>query len=299
VPGTLHQGILGLFRDDPWLAFDLLGIERPSACRPIDRRAEVERDAPQPLKVNPRYPDLVLVGRAPLDSTDGLVIPIEAQLRADAGKRWQLLVCQALLAEEHELPVYPVIVSFAARMSAMVRGWRTGPPPRIDALVLDRESVAPPTSAQARARPTAAILAAALHGFAGNLEAARVGIVACSGLSKTRRRLYVATILAALPEGLRTILMGELSMEETDELMEIERQSGTYQVGRRAGLEQGLEQGRQAFGRALCTILELRGVPPDDAVRRRIEACNDLSMLERWTRRAAVIERLDELFEDA
>ena len=63
MPGTLHQGILALFEDDPWLAFDLLGIERPVSGTPIDRRAEVERDAKKPWRVNPRLPDLVLVHR--------------------------------------------------------------------------------------------------------------------------------------------------------------------------------------------------------------------------------------------
>ena len=61
MPGTLHQGILALFRDDPWLAFDILGLERPTDGTPIDRRAEVEIDADQALKLRQGFPDLVFV----------------------------------------------------------------------------------------------------------------------------------------------------------------------------------------------------------------------------------------------
>ena len=39
MPGVLHQGILWLFEDDPWLAFDVLGLPRPVDGTPIDRWA--------------------------------------------------------------------------------------------------------------------------------------------------------------------------------------------------------------------------------------------------------------------
>ena len=61
MPGTLHQGILALFQEDPWLAFDILGVARPVGGTPIAGRAEIERDGKEPLSIRPGYPDLVLV----------------------------------------------------------------------------------------------------------------------------------------------------------------------------------------------------------------------------------------------
>ncbi|HVI04269.1 MAG TPA: hypothetical protein VM869_36520, partial [Enhygromyxa sp.] len=92
MPGTLHQGILLIFQDDPWLAFDLLAIDRPIDGFPIDRRAEIERDGPEPMTVRPGYPDLVLVHRDPIDERRGIVITLEAQKDYNAEKRWDIPV---------------------------------------------------------------------------------------------------------------------------------------------------------------------------------------------------------------
>jgi hypothetical protein len=53
VPGILHQGILSLFRDDAWLAHDLLGLRRPVHGTPIDRSNELDVDGGRALQINP------------------------------------------------------------------------------------------------------------------------------------------------------------------------------------------------------------------------------------------------------
>jgi hypothetical protein len=62
----------------------------------------------------------------------------------------------------------------------------------------------------------------------GNLDAARMGIAACQHLPAKTRRRYIATILAAVPKRARAILLGEMTVEQRNELWEIERRSGTY-----------------------------------------------------------------------
>jgi hypothetical protein len=330
VPGTLHQGILALFRDDPWLAFDLLGLERPVSGTPIDRRGEVDRDADGLLENQPGYPDLVLVHRSAKDHRRGIVICVEAQKNPDPEKRWRIPAYQALLADEYRLPTHVVVVSFSGRMSAALKAWSVGPPPRVDTLVIDARVVKPPASIQAaRQRPTAAVLAAALHGYEGDIEAARLGVQVSRELPDKKRRRYTATILAALPEREADILRGELSVEERDELWEIERQSGTYKRGLRDGLsrgrelgraqgleqgreqgleqgrEQGLEQGREQGlerGRRMTlvelvlSVLEVRGVPVDRDSEAQIRSCGSVATLERWARRAREVREASELF---
>ncbi|HVH97608.1 MAG TPA: hypothetical protein VM869_02820, partial [Enhygromyxa sp.] len=163
MPGTLHQGILAILQEDPWLAFDLLGIRRPTDGVPVPTRAEVERDGKEPLELRQGYPDLVLVHRE-TNPQRGVVITIEAQKHYDAAKRWLIPVYQANLAEEHRLETWVVVVSLDEQMSRSLRLWREGGPPKVEALVLDVESV--PTSPwldDAARRPMAAVLAGALH----------------------------------------------------------------------------------------------------------------------------------------
>lgn len=181
----------------------------------VARRAEVDRDAEQILKINPSLPDLVLVHRDETDPTCGIVITVEAQKETDRLKRWRLPVYQALLAEEYELQTWLVVISFCPLLSATMATWRDGPPPKVDTLVLDADVVPVPRSLEeARARPAAAILAAALQRYRGDLAAARLGVRVASELPEKRKRRYTATILAALPEVLRNELMQELNLDE-------------------------------------------------------------------------------------
>ena len=49
---------------------------------------------------------------------------------------------------------------------------------------------------------------------------------------------------------------------------------------------------------AVVSVLEARGLAPDEAVRRRILSCRDPSQLESWLARAAVASSLDEVIAD-
>jgi hypothetical protein len=79
VPGVLHQGVLALIRDDPWLGFDLLGQVRPVDGTPIDRSNELDHDGSRILQINPVYPDVVLIFEDPINLEQGIVICLEAQ----------------------------------------------------------------------------------------------------------------------------------------------------------------------------------------------------------------------------
>ncbi|MFF8730390.1 hypothetical protein ACF073_28505 [Streptomyces sp. NPDC015171] len=66
---------------------------------------------------------------------------------------------------------------------------------------------------------------------------------------------------------------------------------------REEGREQGLEQGKaEAKAEMVLHILEWRGIPVPDTVRRRVETCTDLDQLEAWAQRAVHATDAAELF---
>ncbi len=68
-------------------------------------------------------------------------------------------------------------------------------------------------------------------------------------------------------------------------------------VGEARGRAEGEARGR-AEGKAasLLAVLEARGLTPNEELRRRILATADLAVLERWLRRAVVVDSADEVF---
>lgn len=313
MPGVLHQGVLSLFIADPWLAFDVLGRPRPGSGPLRDRRAEVEAPQVGGKKLSIGLPDLVLVSE--LDEEDGgLVLCVEAQAARDRKKRYALPFYQGALAYQHQLPTYMIVVSFAAGMSAAMRAWSQGAPPRVDVLILDADCVEMPSLERAQNRPTAAVLAAALHGRRGNVEAARIGLAACRGLPREQKLAYFRTILAALPEGARETIEQELPMDEYDPLWVIEKESSPYVYGVRDGREQGLKEGREegrergreegrlagrceVLAEHIAVILELRGLELTPTQRERIESCEELDALRVWAKRAREVDSVSALFE--
>jgi hypothetical protein len=100
------------------------------------------------------------------------------------------------------------------------------------------------------------------------------------------------TILAALPKEQREQLIGELPVHEQNTWLEVERRSGTYQVGREAGLEEG----RAALIELIFNLLGERNVEVDPDSETKIRTCEDLPTLQRWVRRSFRATSVAELF---
>jgi hypothetical protein len=65
--------------------------------------------------------------------------------------------------------------------------------------------------------------------------------------------------------------------------------------GEAKGLREGEARGKRA---ALQTVLAARGLALDDALRARIEACDDLARLDRWLARALTAASAPEALDD-
>ena len=250
-------------------------------------------------KLTVGLPDLVLASDRD-ESEGGVVICVEAQVESDRAKRYAIPFYQGALAYQHRLPTWVVFVSYSAAMSRALMRWSSGPPPRPEVLLLDADCVDVPELEVARIRPTAAVLAATLHGCRGDLDAARVGIAACRGLAKAEELAYIRTILAALPERWRSVIEEELTMEEYDPLWEIERKSSPYVYGVREGIEQGRKQGqREILVELILALLEVRGVALDESQRSHIATCEAVETLRLWAERAREVDSAAALFEPA
>ena len=170
-------------------------------------------------------------------------------------------------------------------------------------LLLDIDTVPIPATIEAAlARPTATVLAAALHGCRGNLDAVNLGIAACQDLPERTKQRYIATILAAVPKRLRGPLMKGMNVEQENELWDIERNGMSYSLGHEHGHDEGLERGRNEGRRAtlvemILAVLEVRGFQLDDDTRARIRDCESLAILQDWARRAREVAQPHELFD--
>jgi hypothetical protein len=174
----------------------------------------------------------------------------------------------------------------------MVRRWADCLP-RIDALIIDADTVPVMTLDQARAHPTAAVLVAALHGARRNIDMARIAVAAIQHLPERQRHGYTATILSALPRRQRTILIEELPVNERNALWAIEKRSGTYQLGLSNGRQEGR---RKTLIELILAVLEVRGISVDASSIDRIRAEQALPTLERWAAAAREVNRASELF---
>jgi hypothetical protein len=221
-------------------------------------------------------------------------ITVEAQKAFDQDKRWLIPVYQSHLADEHRLACWAVVVSLDRRMSRALRAWRHGEPPVVDVLLLDVDSVAKSWLDEGARRPMAAVLAGALHGYAGDLDAARRAFQLTQTMSEKRRRRHGMTILAALTEEQRELLIGELPVQKQHDWMDVERRSGTYHFGVKEGREQGREE---ALREVIFELLADRGLKVNAKAKAQIRKCKDLPTLKRWVRKAAHATSVAELFE--
>lgn len=307
MPTSLHQGVVALFRDDPRLVFDLLaevfGLELPSLAAISDRHGALDRFAPCFGDTGELRPDLVVTGEDPSDRAAGIAAIIEVQRRVDGRKRWRIWVYWALVAEQLSRPTAVLLVPLSQSVSRWARSLAaTELPPREGLLVLDRVTMPRVTAGeQARRRPALAVLSALIHAEDEDLEVLRVALAAVLELADERRWRYASTLLSAVDERSRSVLLGALTMDEREELTQRELNSIAYHNGLRAGEREGRAQGEREGRLAeraqlLLTVLELRGLSVDAAREAEIRSCRDLDQLARWTARAKRATQLTEVF---
>ena len=94
-------------------------------------------------------------------------------------------------------------------------------------------------------------------------------------------RIYWDLVLGALSEAARAALEAMMLRKQVRYTSEIARR---YDA-----------QGKAS---AVLEVLDARNVPVTETIQSKISACTDPEVVRRWIRKAAVLTRVDELFED-
>jgi ribosomal protein L17 len=109
-----------------------------------------------------------------------------------------------------------------------------------------------------------------------------------------RRAFAVWLRRVLLPARLKDVEVPEVSdLGEVRTMLE-ERVIQWTKEWKQQGLEQGLSRGK---AESLLAVLEARGLTVTDDKEATIRSCRDLETLDRWLRKAAKAESLDEIFE--
>jgi flagellar biosynthesis/type III secretory pathway protein FliH len=265
-----------------------------------------------------------------------LGIIVEVQLSRKEAKRYTWPVYLTSLRHQLRCPVALMVICVddkAAEWAAQTielspTGMADHRRSQVRPLVLGPREVPVVTDAdQARQSPEAAVLSAIAHH--DRADALRALITAISAADDAYKNLYAEVVVAALPEAAQRHLeelMTTETVEPSDNWLIRAIRKAEAQVreefraegkaeGRAEGQAEGRAEGKaegraegKAEGRAegrvegkaddVLAILEARGVDVPASARTRITECTDLDVLDRWVRRAAVAERIDDLFEE-
>lgn len=289
MPSRLHEVLIELFRQEPNLVAELL-------ANPLDVDVPAYRQADlAPTDLNDLVPtefraDAVVVLR---DNSGEpvLAIVVEAQLRRDPDKRWSWpAYLTTLRARQRCSTVLLVVCS-----DATTARWCASPIPLghpglvLTPLVLGPDQIPAVTDPDEAVRsPQIAVLSAMAHGASPDHEAIINALVkAISSIDKDHALLYSEAVRATLPTAARQYLeskMINLSYRDSTTF------AGHYFT---RGKAEGKVEGE---AEAILTVLEARGINVPKHVRTRITTCTDLGQLKTWTRRAATITTIDELF---
>ncbi|MET8143137.1 hypothetical protein ABZU32_22780 [Sphaerisporangium sp. NPDC005288] len=228
-----------------------------------------------------------------------MAVIVEVQCGRDYAKPWSWPAYLATLRARLRCPVVLLVISPERKIARWcAQPIALGHPGLVfTPLVLGPDEI--PTiidSLQARANPELAVLSAMIHGDGPAGE--KIFTAMLEGLEhmeSDQAQGYIDEVLAMLTVGAREILE-EMMATGTREYKSVFAR-GYYGKGKAEGLAEGLAQG-EARGEAkmLLLVLDARGITLSEDQRDEILECSDPVRIEKWGRRAATIDSIDELF---
>jgi hypothetical protein len=292
MPSLLHEGLLGLFRNRPILAAELLR-DALHAPLPVFDHARVG-DANLTELVPTEYrADLVLLLEAGARDAPLGAIVVEVQLGADADKIWSWPVYLASLRARLRCGVaLMVITTDEAVAQWAARPIETGHPGfALTPLVLGPMSVPVVRDEDAATQdPELAVLSVMVHGRGRvAVDVAMAAVAAARRLDDDRATLYVDLVFASIHEAARAILEGLMASKNYEYQSDFAKRY----------FAQGQERG-EALGeaRALLGVLEARRIDVSEEVRQRILSCTNLAMLDAWLARALRATIISEVMDE-
>jgi hypothetical protein len=287
-----HEVLVDLFKNRPSLGAELLtealGVALPSYTEA--RLVSIDLTQIQPTEYRADVVVLLFEGDVPI-----WVLIVEVQLGLDHQKRYSWPEYTTGSRAKHRCPVGLLVVApdpdiaawCAEPIETGIPGFILRPP------VLGREAVPVVTDpAEAARRPELAVLSAMAHGEGEQGAAIAAAVLpVVRALDDERARFYGDLVLNSLNDAARRAL--EAMMKG------YEYQSDFAKKYVAQGRDQGRSEGRvEEAGRALLTVLRVRGITVPDVARERILAQKDPERLERWLEKAVTAASLGEVIDD-
>lgn len=294
MPGLLHETIVELFRSRPVLAAellrDVLAYDVPSFVEARIGEGDLTTLAPTSFLTDL----VVLLSRG--EAVLGIIVEVQLQIDNDKPMSW--LVYLANLQAKIRAPVVLVVVATDDRVSAWCSRTISYAHPglALRPLVLGPKNVPLVTDeAIAAEMPELAVLSALVHSQGEHaFSVGKAAVSAALQLDAQRAQIYVDLILSKS--------VARLDLEKTIMLpTDYEFQSDFMKKLAAKGHEKGLEQGRaqgleQGRAEALLVVLRARGFAISDETAARIRACTDVTTLDDWIARAAVVGDVNDIF---
>lgn len=293
MPSVEHELPLDLIRNDPVFAVELFrevsGQSLPEFTRVRDGAAEATHSAPAHLTT-----DSVVVCERPPGEREGtdpvavLAIITEPQRAWDRRKYFTWPAYVANVRQRYKCPTVLLALtptSSLARRYADPIDLGCG---QVRPLVLPMDTLEPVTDQRTAAEHPLLTVLALVAKPTKDREALDALSTALTSIDSASSSLYADYVLAAL---------AAVTGSSPEELMPIgDYQFKTELIGRpfREGRTKGRAEGR---AEAVLAVLEACGTPVSASVRERVLDETDLEVLDGWVRRAATVDRAEDLFD--
>lgn len=293
-PNPPHEALHRVFRIDETVfasaMSQVLGVSLPVPAG-ID---ELNVDLTEYVSVD-RRSDTVLRVRADTGNpADDFILLVESQTDKDETRRYSWPYYVAYLQAKYHLEVVFLVVTPKDETARWARdGFRTGPPklPELTCQVTIPAVIGP--------RDTPALTS--VEGAARNACFASL----CALTHRLDPVPVVRAILEALAPALQTLdaetagslselIEAGLSDSPGCDIWKALMMSGKFTYVSETRAKAHVEQ----TAKNILAFLDARGISVDDKSRHRIETCADQETLDTWVSRSAVINRIEELFED-
>lgn len=285
MPSHLHEVLIEMFRDRPAFAADLLGGPLGVRVPAFDNASLSPGELTDVTPTEYRADAVVTLNAA---DKPVLAVVVEVQLRTDRRKRRTWPVYVATLYARLDCPTMllvlcpdPVVATWCA--SPIVTG---EPGLVLTPVVVGPQQVPVVTDVDlARRSPELAVLSALAHGAgAERVPVFEAMIAALTVVDHDHASLYTDLVVAVLPAAARACL---------EDLMPLKGFEYQSEFARRY-FSEGEARGE---AQALLAILEARAIEVPADVRADITACTDLATLDTWIRRAAIADKIQDLFD--
>jgi hypothetical protein len=289
MPSTDHELPLAMIREKPQLVPTILRTVFELDMPGDDDKATVTSESFAGLNPAELRCDATVLLDDPKKPSHGIIV--ECQRRYDKDKTYSWPAYLALLRERHKCPVTLLVICPDQTVAhACAKPIDLGHPDWVLKPLTFHPGMLPAVTDPVKARecPQLALLSATVHADGPDAEAVLTSVVVAFDALKYERPevgpLYYDYLTDQLSEAARKLL------EEIVKTAGYEWKSDFARTHRAEGRAEG-------EAKILLLMLENRGINVPNELRERVTNCTDTDQIERWAKRALVIDKAEDLLD--